>query len=71
MPDNITIFSQTVRDWETHRSDEPFSDMSELKNIILFVSKMYIFRVKKNPMSKLNGGTMLILVVLIASVEAY
>ena len=34
---------KTVRDWETyHRSDEPFSDMSELKNIIFFLQDVHI-----------------------------
>ena len=71
MPDNIIFYLKTVRDRETHRSDEPFSDMSELKKYNIFYPQDVHIQSQQQPFVKLNGATMLILVVLIVSVEAY
>ena len=71
MPDNRTFFSQNCQGLGNPQKRRALFRHVRAKNIILFVSKMYISGVNKNPMSKLNGGTMLILVVLIAPVEAY
>ena len=51
----LQFFLKTVREWEIRRSDESYSDMLELRNTILFVCKMCIFRVNRSPILKRNG----------------